>query len=205
MSSSVKEKNSLDIFEAFAMLSKGTKRIIYGVILGVILISLIAVFRLNLLMFSIKYFYENISSFTPFITLASTGLMIAYMFRNGQVMAYLKTLPALILSMFEKNRLETESMVENVRKQMFEMQSKQDDVSAKQKEELAKLQELVVRIDSGNNVTHDKIAKVKVRVTALEKENTTDKAEIGFLKQQQNIILEFFIKNGGIEKHTQTP
>lgn len=198
----MEEKNDLDIFEAFGLLSKETKRIIYILIFSFLTILLVIVFRLNMLMFSLVYIYEHLSSFTPIITILSPVIMIAYMFRNGQVMAYLKTVPVLIQNMFDKNKLETKIIIDDLRKQMFEMQAKQDEVSAKQKEELAKLKGLVVRIDSGNNLTHDKISRIKMRVHSLEKSNTAKEVEINFLKQQQNIILESFIKNGGVEKHT---
>lgn len=198
----MKEKNDLDIFEAFSLLSKGTKRNIYILLFSFSAILLVTVFRLNLLIFSLVYIYEHLSSFTPIITVISTAIMIAYMFRNGQIMAYLKTVPVLIQNMFDKNRLETQGVIEDLRKQMFEMQAKQDEVSAKQKEELAKLETIVVRIDSGNNLTHDKISKIKMRVHSLEKSNDSKEVEINFLKQQQNIILQSFIKHGGVEKHT---
>lgn len=198
----MKEKNDLDIFEAFASLSKGTKRVVYILLFSFLAILLITIFRLNLLIFSISYIYKNLGSFAPLITIISTGIMIAYMFRNGQVMVYLKTMPALIKTMFEQNRLETEIMVENVRKQMFDMQAKQDEDSAKQKEEMSKLENLVIPIESGNNLTHDKISKLKTRLYSLEKSNNAKEVEINFLKQQQNIILESVIKNGGIEKHS---
>jgi predicted nuclease with TOPRIM domain len=132
----------------------------------------------------------------------STGLMVAYMFRNGQIMAYLKTVPVLIQNMFDKNKLETQAIIEDLRKQMFEMQSKQDDVSSKQKDELAKLENIVSRIESGNNLTHDTISKIKNRLHNLEKFNIARDTEIVLLKQQQNIILESVIKNGGTEKHS---
>jgi cell division protein FtsI/penicillin-binding protein 2 len=198
----MKEKNDLDIFEAFASLSKGTKRVIYILLFSFSAILVITVFRFNLLIFSLVYIYEHLSSFTPFITLVSTGLMVAYMFRNGQIMAYLKTVPVLIQNMFDKNKLETQAIIEDLRKQMFEMQSKQDDVSSKQKDELAKLENIVSRIESGNNLTHDTISKIKNRLHNLEKFNIARDTEIVLLKQQQNIILESVIKNGGTEKHS---
>lgn len=198
----MKEKNDLDIFEAFGLLSKGTKRIIYIFLFSFLTILLVTVFRLNMLMFSLFYIYENLSNFTPIITILSPAIMIAYMFRNGQVMAYLKTVPVLIQNMFDKNKLETKIIIDDLRKQMFEMQAKQDEVSAKQKEELAKLEGLVVRIESGNNLTHDTISKIKNRLHNVEKVNIARDTEIILLKQQLNIILESVIKNGGVEKHS---
>lgn len=198
----MKEKNDLDIFEAFASLSKGTRRVIYILLFSFLAILLVTVFRFNLLIFSLVYIYEHLSSFMPFITLVSTGLMVAYMFRNGQIMAYLKTVPVLIQNMFDKNKLETIIIIEDLRKQMFEMQAKQDEVSSKQKDELAKLENIVSRIESGNNLTHDTISKIKNRLHNVEKVNIARDTEIVLLKQQLNIILESVIKNGGAKKHS---
>lgn len=198
----MKEKNDLDIFEAFASLSKGTRRVIYILLFSFLAILLVTVFRFNLLIFSLVYIYEHLSSFMPFITLVSTGLMVAYMFRNGQIMAYLKTVPVLIQNMFDKNKLETIIIIEDLRKQMFEMQAKQDEVSSKQKDELAKLENIVSRIESGNNLTHDTISKIKNRLHNVEKINIARDTEIVLLKQQLNIILESVIKNGGAKKHS---
>lgn len=182
------KKTNLDIYEAYSMLSYGTRLTIKLFLLLIVMIILMYIFRSNMLLYSIKYVYANISIITPITTLLSTTALVAYMFRNGQVMVYLKTMPSIISNMFAKNKSETEIMIKDIYASI-------ENIRLKQEEEITRFESMALDFNRNILLIRNKFTKVKELVSTHETKIETIINSNEMLKEQQLTILQTITQN----------